>query len=53
MSGTERTNVGLSATWTFFEDDWHAGDVRIMGPRAHTRVGSAPWCSTGRARSRA
>ena len=28
-------NAGLSATWTFFEDDWHAGDVRIMGPRTH------------------
>ena len=35
MSGLQRANVGLSATWTFFEDDWHAGDVRIMGPRTH------------------
>ncbi len=35
MSGLQRTDVGLSATWTFFDDDWHAGDVRIMGPRTH------------------
>src|SRR6266849_6182067 len=35
MSGLQRAKVGLSATWTFFEDDWHAGDVRIMGPRTH------------------
>jgi branched-chain amino acid aminotransferase len=25
----------LSSTWTFFEGNWHAGDVRIMGPRTH------------------
>ena len=35
MSGLQRANVALSATWTFFEDDWHAGDLRIMGPRTH------------------
>ena len=35
MSGLQRADAGLSATWTFFEDDWHAGDVRIMGPRTH------------------
>ena len=35
MSGPQRADAGLSATWTFFEDDWHAGDVRIMGPRTH------------------
>lgn len=23
------------ATWTFFEGDWHPGNVRIMGPRTH------------------
>ncbi len=22
-------------TWTFFEDDWHEGNVPIMGPRTH------------------
>lgn len=22
-------------TWTFFEGDWHAGNVRLMGPRTH------------------
>ncbi|MGY2051901.1 branched-chain amino acid aminotransferase [Methylobacterium sp. JK268] len=22
-------------TWTFFEDAWHPGNVRIMGPRSH------------------
>ncbi len=22
-------------TWTFFEDDWHEGNVAIMGPRTH------------------
>jgi branched-chain amino acid aminotransferase len=35
MSGLQRTKVGLTATWTFFENDWHEGDVRIMGPRTH------------------
>ncbi len=35
MSVPQRANAGVSATWTFFEDDWHAGDVRIMGPRTH------------------
>jgi branched-chain amino acid aminotransferase len=24
-----------SKTWTFFEDDWHKGNVPIMGPRTH------------------
>ena len=24
-----------SKTWTFFEDDWHEGNVPIMGPRTH------------------
>jgi branched-chain amino acid aminotransferase len=26
---------GWSATWTFFEGDWHEGNVPIMGPRTH------------------
>src|SRR5437763_16780764 len=24
-----------SKTWTFFEGDWHEGNVPIMGPRTH------------------
>src|SRR3974390_3936875 len=35
MSGLQRASVGISTTWTFFEDKWHAGDLRIMGPRTH------------------
>src|ERR1700747_3405979 len=27
--------VSFSATWTFFEGDWHEGNVAIMGPRTH------------------
>ncbi|MDR3408755.1 MAG: branched-chain amino acid aminotransferase [Methylovirgula sp.] len=32
-----RNQVGSAPTktWTFFEDDWHAGNVAIMGPRTH------------------
>jgi branched-chain amino acid aminotransferase len=26
---------GFSKTWTFFEGDWHEGNVPIMGPRTH------------------
>ena len=26
---------GISKTWTFFEGDWHEGNVPIMGPRTH------------------
>ncbi len=26
---------GWSKTWTFFENDWHEGNVPIMGPRTH------------------
>jgi len=35
MSGLQRANIGLSATWTFYENDWYEGDLRIMGPRTH------------------
>src|ERR1700746_763512 len=35
MSGLQRTKTTVTATWTFFEGDWHEGDVRIMGPRTH------------------
>src|SRR6201989_3408889 len=26
---------GWSKTWTYFEGDWHEGNVPIMGPRTH------------------
>jgi branched-chain amino acid aminotransferase len=26
---------GWSKTWTYFEDQWHEGNVPIMGPRTH------------------
>jgi len=32
---------GWSKTWTFFENDWHDGNVPIMGPRTH-----AAWLSS-------
>src|SRR5437762_13822553 len=28
-------NTKVSKTWTFFEGDWHEGNVPIMGPRTH------------------
>ena len=27
--------AGHSKTWTFFEGDWHEGNVPLMGPRTH------------------
>jgi branched-chain amino acid aminotransferase len=27
--------IKWSKTWTFFNDDWHEGNVPIMGPRTH------------------
>ena len=30
-----RSSIVWSKTWTFFEDDWHEGNVPIMGPRTH------------------
>lgn len=33
MSALVSTHVPHSATWTFFEGDWHEGNVAIMGPR--------------------
>jgi branched-chain amino acid aminotransferase len=27
---------GWSQTWTFFEQSWHEGNVRIIGPRTHS-----------------
>jgi branched-chain amino acid aminotransferase len=35
MSAIVPTKVPHSATWTFFEGDWHEGNVGIMGPRTH------------------
>jgi branched-chain amino acid aminotransferase len=37
-----RTSAPISRTWTFFEGDWHEGNVAIMGPRTHAAwLGSA------------
>jgi hypothetical protein len=27
--------ISYSQRWTFFEGDWHEGNVPIMGPRTH------------------
>src|ERR1700693_5967370 len=27
--------VNFSQTWSYFEGDWHEGNVAIMGPRTH------------------
>jgi branched-chain amino acid aminotransferase len=27
--------ISYSQTWTFFEGEWHDGNVPIMGPRTH------------------
>jgi branched-chain amino acid aminotransferase len=35
MSATVSTYLPPSQTWTFFEGDWHEGNVAIMGPRTH------------------
>ena len=29
------SKASFSRTWTFFENDWHEGNVPIMGPRTH------------------
>ena len=29
------SKANWSKTWTFFEDEWHEGNVPIMGPRTH------------------
>ena len=29
------TSSGWSKTWTFFEGDWHEGNLPIMGVRSH------------------
>jgi branched-chain amino acid aminotransferase len=33
MSNAVSTLSPITETWTFFEGDWHAGNVAIMGPR--------------------
>jgi branched-chain amino acid aminotransferase len=35
MNGSVSTHVPISATWTYFQGDWHEGNVAIMGPRTH------------------
>jgi branched-chain amino acid aminotransferase len=35
MSGLQRAKITVSASWTFFDGDWHEGNVPIMGPRTH------------------
>jgi branched-chain amino acid aminotransferase len=35
MSALQGAKLGLTTTWTFFDGDWHEGNVRIMGPRTH------------------
>ena len=35
MAGQERKGARYSKTWTFFEGDWHEGNVPIMGARTH------------------
>lgn len=35
MSAVVSTLKSVSMTWTFFEGDWHEGNVAIMGPRTH------------------
>ena len=35
MSQVVATRAPISQTWTFFEGEWHKGNVAIMGPRTH------------------
>jgi branched-chain amino acid aminotransferase len=35
MSAVVSTLKPVSTTWTYFEGDWHEGNVAIMGPRTH------------------
>jgi branched-chain amino acid aminotransferase len=35
MSNVVRSTVGLSRTWTFFENEWSEGNTAIMGARTH------------------
>jgi branched-chain amino acid aminotransferase len=35
MSAVVSSHAPITATWTFFEGDWHEGNVAIMGVRTH------------------
>ena len=35
MPGVVSTASAVSKTWTFFEGDWHEGNVAIMGVRTN------------------
>lgn len=35
MTAVVSTLRPVSSTWTYFEGDWHEGNVAIMGPRTH------------------
>jgi len=40
-SGQMPTSTGWSKTWTFYDGDWHEGNVPVMGVRSHaTWLGS-------------
>jgi branched-chain amino acid aminotransferase len=42
MLGAVPTTQKQSLTWTFFQGEWHEGNVSIMGPRTHAAwLGSA------------
>ena len=30
-----KTPISFSRTWTYFEGDWHEGNIPILGPRTH------------------
>src|SRR4030088_185285 len=35
QDGVKNAAAVHSKTWTFFDGDWHEGNVPIMGPRTH------------------
>lgn len=35
MAGLQRATIAVTPSWTFFNGDWHEGNVPIMGPRTH------------------
>jgi branched-chain amino acid aminotransferase len=35
MPSLVSTHAPISETWTFYEGEWHSGNVGIMGPRTH------------------
>ncbi len=35
MTGEDGRATGISKTWTFFQGDWQAGNVPLMGSRTH------------------